>query len=152
MAGYAEFGDLDVKAQEEQHWRKHAHWRKRAQQKFTEKKEDGDCRIPSKFPERPIAVRSAEVAREISHRSFGDREFIVQRTMSMKTPKSRDAKSRYNQDRQIKDEIWTVHLYGHVAARKPYRKFRVRDFIMQRTMTKKTPKSRYAISRFDRNR
>ena len=36
MAGYAEFGDLDVKAQEEQHWRK------RAQQELTEKKKDTD--------------------------------------------------------------------------------------------------------------
>jgi hypothetical protein len=36
---------------------------------------------------------------EISHRSFGDREFIEQRTMTTKTPKSRDAKSRNNQDR-----------------------------------------------------
>jgi hypothetical protein len=81
------------------------------------------------------------------HRQFGDREFIVQRTMSMKTPKSRDAKSRYNRDRQFKDEIWTVHLYGHVAARKPYRQFGVRDFIMQVHSTTKSPISRYAKSR-----
>jgi hypothetical protein len=83
---------------------------------------------------------------EISHRSFGDREFIVQRTMSMKTPKSRDAKSRYNHDRQFKDEIWNVHLYGHVAARRPHRQFGVRDFITQRTMKSKIPISRYAKS------
>jgi hypothetical protein len=89
---------------------------------------------------------------QISHRSFGDRGFIMQRTMSMKTPKSRDAKSRYNRDRQIKDEIWTVHLYGHVAARRPYRQFGVRDFIMQRTMSMKTPKSRDAKSRYNRDR
>jgi hypothetical protein len=33
--------------------------------------------IPFKFPERPTTVRSAEVAKEISHRRFGDREFIM---------------------------------------------------------------------------
>jgi hypothetical protein len=31
--------------------------------------------IPFKFPERPTTVRFAEVAREISHRRFGDRDF-----------------------------------------------------------------------------
>jgi cell fate (sporulation/competence/biofilm development) regulator YlbF (YheA/YmcA/DUF963 family) len=72
--------------------------------------------------------------------------------MTTKTPKSRDAKSRYNQDRQIKDEIWTVHLYGHMAARKPYRQFGVRDFRMQRTMTTKTLKSRDAKSRYNQDR
>ena len=33
--------------------------------------------IPFKFPERPTIVRSLEVVREISHRRFGDREFIM---------------------------------------------------------------------------
>jgi hypothetical protein len=33
--------------------------------------------IPFKFPERPTTVRFAEVAREISHRRFGDRDFIM---------------------------------------------------------------------------
>jgi hypothetical protein len=33
--------------------------------------------IPFKFPERPTTVRSAEVAKEISHRRFEDREFIM---------------------------------------------------------------------------
>jgi hypothetical protein len=91
----------------------------------------------------PTTVRSAKEARTISHRSFGVREFIDQRTMTTKTPKSRDAKSRNNQDRQIKDGIWTVRLDGHVAARRPHRKFGVRDFITQRSMTTKNPKSRY---------
>jgi hypothetical protein len=100
----------------------------------------------------PTAVRSAKEARTISHRSFGVRDFTMQRTMSMKTPKSRNAKSRYNRDRQIKDEIWTVYLYGHVAARRPYRQFGVRDFTMQRTMSMKTPKSRDAKSRYNRDR
>jgi hypothetical protein len=92
------------------------------------------------------------VAARKPYRQFGVRDFRMQRTMTTKTPKSRDAKSRYNQDRQIKDEIWTVHLYGHVAARKPYRQFGVRDFRMQRTMTTKTPKSRDAKSRYNLNR
>jgi len=35
-------------------------------QKFAENKEDGDCRIPSKFPERPIAVKSSESAQRLS--------------------------------------------------------------------------------------
>jgi hypothetical protein len=100
----------------------------------------------------PTAVRSAKEARTISHRSFGVREFIKQRTMTTKTPKSRDAKSRNNQDRQIKDGIWTVRLDGHVAARRPHRHFGDREFIVQRTMTTKTPKSRDAKSRNDLNR
>jgi hypothetical protein len=100
----------------------------------------------------PTAVRSAKEARMISHRSFGVREFIEQRTMTTKTPKSRDAKSRNNQDRQIKDEIWTVYYYGHVVARRPHRQFGVRDFITQRTMSMKTPKSRDAKSRYNRDR
>jgi hypothetical protein len=40
--------------------------------------------IPSKFPERPTTVRSAEVAREISHWRFGNRDFIMQRTQCNK--------------------------------------------------------------------
>jgi uncharacterized protein with FMN-binding domain len=100
----------------------------------------------------PTAVRSAKEARMISHRSFGVREFIEQRTMTTKTPKSRDAKSRNNQDRQIKDGIWTVRLDGHVATRRPHRQFGVRDFITQRTMSMKTPKSRDAKSRYNRDR
>jgi uncharacterized protein with FMN-binding domain len=100
----------------------------------------------------PTAVRSAKEARTISHRSFGVREFIEQRTMTTKTPKSRDAKSRNNQDRQIKDGIWTVHLDGHVAARRSHRHFGVREFIEQRTMTTKTPKSRDAKSRNNQDR
>jgi hypothetical protein len=35
--------------------------------------------IPFKFPERPTTVRSVEVAKEISHRSFGARGFNMQR-------------------------------------------------------------------------
>ena len=37
------------------------------------KQRSSDRWIPFKFPERPTTVRSAEVAREISHRRFGDR-------------------------------------------------------------------------------
>jgi uncharacterized protein with FMN-binding domain len=92
------------------------------------------------------------VATRRPHRQFGVRYFITQRTMSMKTPKSQDAKSRYNRDRQIKDGIWTVHLDGHVAARRPHRQFGDREFICQSSLTSKTPKSRYAISRFDHSR
>jgi hypothetical protein len=33
--------------------------------------------IPFKFPERPTTVRSTEVAREIRHRRFRDRDFIM---------------------------------------------------------------------------
>jgi hypothetical protein len=35
-------------------------------QEFAEEKEDGECWIPSKFPERPIAVRFAEAAQRLS--------------------------------------------------------------------------------------
>jgi hypothetical protein len=74
----------------------------------------------------------------VIHRSFGDRDSSA-KTMSMKTPKSRDAKSRYNRDRQIKDEIWTVYLYGHVAARRPHRQFGVRDFEMSKSLVNENP-------------
>ena len=52
-------GDLEVKAQEEQPWRKCA------QQELTEEKgrhRSSDCWIPFKFPKRPIAIRSLEAA------------------------------------------------------------------------------------------
>jgi hypothetical protein len=48
--------------------------------------------------------------------------------------------------------IWTVHLYGHVAARRPHRQFGDRDFIMQVHSTTKSPISRYAKSRRNLNR
>jgi hypothetical protein len=35
--------------------------------------------------------------------------------------------------------IWTVHLYGHVAARRPYRQFGDRDFIMQSSLYNEIP-------------
>jgi hypothetical protein len=42
--------------------------------------------IPSKFPERTTTVRSAEVAREISHRRFGDRDFNMQSSLDNENP------------------------------------------------------------------
>ena len=42
--------------------------------------------IPSKFPERPTTVRSAEVVREISHRRFGDRDFNMQSSLDNENP------------------------------------------------------------------
>jgi hypothetical protein len=42
--------------------------------------------IPSKFPERPTTVRSAEVAREISHRRFGDWDFNMQSSLENENP------------------------------------------------------------------
>jgi hypothetical protein len=42
--------------------------------------------IPSKFLERPTTIRSAEVAREISHQRFGDRDFNMQRTQCNENP------------------------------------------------------------------
>jgi hypothetical protein len=35
--------------------------------------------------------------------------------------------------------IWTVHLYGHVAARRPHRQFGDRDFIMQSSLYNEIP-------------
>ena len=46
-----------------------------------ERRRVSDRRILFKFPERIIAVRSAEVAREISHRRIGDRDFKMKRTL-----------------------------------------------------------------------
>jgi hypothetical protein len=42
--------------------------------------------IPSKFPERSTTVRSAEVAREISHRRFGDQDFNMQSSLDNENP------------------------------------------------------------------
>ena len=42
--------------------------------------------IPSKFPERSTTVRSAEVAREISHLRFGDRDFNMQSALDNENP------------------------------------------------------------------
>jgi hypothetical protein len=42
--------------------------------------------IPFKFPERPTTVRSAEVAREISHRRFGDRDFEMSNSLDIENP------------------------------------------------------------------
>jgi hypothetical protein len=42
--------------------------------------------IPSKFPERTTTVRSAEVAREISHRRFGDWDFNMQSSLDNENP------------------------------------------------------------------
>jgi hypothetical protein len=42
--------------------------------------------IPSKFPERLTTVRSAEVAREISHQRFEDRDFNMQSSLDNENP------------------------------------------------------------------
>ena len=42
--------------------------------------------IPSKFPERTTTVRSVEVAREISHRRFRDRDFNMQSSLDNENP------------------------------------------------------------------
>ena len=39
-----------------------------------ERHRSSDRWIPFKFPERPTTIRSTEVAREINHRRFGDRQ------------------------------------------------------------------------------
>ena len=41
------------------------------------RKRSSDHWIPFKFPERPTTVRSTEVAKEIIHWRFRDREFII---------------------------------------------------------------------------
>ena len=35
--------------------------------------------------------------------------------------------------------IWTIYLYGHVAARRPHRQFGDRDFIMQSSLYNEIP-------------
>jgi hypothetical protein len=50
------------------------------------KQRSSDRCIPSKFPERPTTVRSAEVARNTSHRRFGDRGFNMQRIQCNENP------------------------------------------------------------------
>jgi hypothetical protein len=53
----------------------------------------------------PTAVRSAKEARTISHRSFGDRGFNMQRTMTTKTPKLRYAISRFDRSRKSSRDL-----------------------------------------------
>jgi hypothetical protein len=59
MAGYEGYNSLGRYYREEGRQRSSDRW------------------IPFKFPERPITVRSAEDAKEIIHRRFRDREFIM---------------------------------------------------------------------------
>jgi hypothetical protein len=42
--------------------------------------------IPFKFPERPTIVRFAKVAREISHRRFGNRHFAMSKSLDNENP------------------------------------------------------------------
>jgi hypothetical protein len=42
--------------------------------------------IPFKFFERPIAVRSVEATREISHRRIGDQDFEMSNSLDNKNP------------------------------------------------------------------
>jgi hypothetical protein len=49
-------------------------------------KRSSDRWIPFKFPERPTTVRFAEVAREISHRRFGDRDFEMSSSLDNENP------------------------------------------------------------------
>ena len=42
--------------------------------------------ISFKFSERPTTIRSAEVAREISHRRFGDRDFEMSSSLDNENP------------------------------------------------------------------
>ena len=51
-----------------------------------ERHRSSDRWIPFKFPERPTTVRSAEVAREISHRRFGDRDFNMKSSLDNENP------------------------------------------------------------------
>jgi hypothetical protein len=50
------------------------------------KQRSSDRWIPSKFPERLTTVISAEVAREISHWRFGDRDFNMQISLDNENP------------------------------------------------------------------
>jgi hypothetical protein len=51
-----------------------------------ERQRSSDRWIPSKFPERPTTVRSAKVAREISHQRFGDRDFNMKNSLDIENP------------------------------------------------------------------
>jgi hypothetical protein len=42
--------------------------------------------IPFKFPERSTTVISVEVAREINHRRFGDRDFEMSNSIDIENP------------------------------------------------------------------
>jgi hypothetical protein len=103
-------------------------------QEFAEEKEDGDYWIPFKFPERPIAVRSAEAAQRLS---AGVKSYCA------------EVKSRRNRDRPFARTggigsgavgVFLIGESGIGVSRVPC------------SITTKTPKSRYAISRFDRSR
>jgi hypothetical protein len=93
-----------------------------------------DCWIPFKFPERPIAVRSAEAVQRLS---AGVKSYCA------------EEKSRRNRDRPFARTggigsgtvgVMLIGESGIGVSRVPC------------SITTKTPKSRYAISRFDRSR
>jgi hypothetical protein len=98
-----------------------------ARSRSLQKKEEESVTVGShpNFPKEPGPSDQTEAVREIYHRE---------------------------KPRRNPEMIWTVHLDGHVAARRSHRHFGVREFIEQRTMTTKTPKSRDAKSRNNLNR
>ena len=51
-----------------------------------ERRRVSDRRIPFKFPERTRVVGSVEVAREISHRRIGDRDFEMSSSLDNENP------------------------------------------------------------------
>jgi hypothetical protein len=103
-------------------------------QEFAEEKEDGDYWIPFKFPERSIAVRSAEAAQRLS---VGVKSYCA------------EVKSWRNRDRPFARTggigsgavgVMLIEELGIGVSRVPC------------SITTKTLKSRYAISRFDLSR
>ena len=92
-------------------------------QEFAEDKEDGECWIPSKFPERPIIVRSSAAVQRLST-----------------GVKSYCAEEKYRRNRD------------HPFARTGGKESGIGVSRVPCSITTKTPKSRYAISRFDRSR
>ena len=51
-----------------------------------ERQRSSDRWNPFKFPKRLTTIRSAEVAREISHKRFGDRDFNMQSSLDNENP------------------------------------------------------------------
>ena len=95
--------------------------------------------IPSKFLERTRTIRSVEAAREINSSENRGSWFQSAKNTWQWKPRNRDMRFRDLIATVNQAGIWTVHLYGHVAARRAHRQFGVWDFEMSKSLINENP-------------
>ena len=76
-----------------------------------------------------------ERIKTVDHSSvrIGVRDFEMSKSLVNENPEIAKHDIAIQSQPLIQARIWTVHLYGHVAARRPHRQFGDREFIIQRT-------------------